>query len=130
MSSLFDRFKGKREPRSAEIAKERLQLVLVSDRSHLSPEKLEALQTDILVVIKRYIDIDDLDMEIKFEQRDRKHYLVADIPLHQDHVYDGGAALDADDAAESESGDEDAVESESGDESGDESDQTPPVDAS
>lgn len=87
MSSFFDRFKGKREPTSAEIAKERLQLVLVSDRSHLSPDKLEAMQTDILMVIKRYIQIDDLDVQIKFEQRDRKHYLVADIPLHREHVY-------------------------------------------
>lgn len=84
MSSLFDRFKGKREPTSAEIAKERLQFVLVTDRSHLSPDKLEAMQTEILMVIKRYIDIDELDVQIKFEQRDRKNYLVADIPLHRD----------------------------------------------
>ncbi len=84
MSSFFDRFKGKREPTSAEIAKERLQFVLVTDRSHLSPDKLEAMQTEILMVIKRYIDIDELDVQIKFEQRDRKNYLVADIPLHRD----------------------------------------------
>ena len=106
MSSLFDRFKGKREPKSAEIAKERLQLVLVSDRTHLSPDKLEAMQIDILMVIKRYIDIDDLDMQIKFEQRDRKHYLVADIPLHPDEAYDGGEddeASDFDESSEMES---------------------------
>jgi cell division topological specificity factor len=131
MSSFFDRFKGKREPTSAEIAKERLQLVLVSDRSHLSPDKLEAMQIDILMVIKRYIDIDDLDVQIKFEQRDRKHYLVADIPLNPDHSYEADAASDADelesDADTDTDSDSDADDDNDNDADG-EPDDTPPVD--
>jgi cell division topological specificity factor len=87
MSSLFERLKGKREPSSAEIAKERLKLVLVTDRSDLSPEKLEEMQHEIIDVIRRYIPIDDADVQIKLEQRDRKNYLVADIPLYRDHTY-------------------------------------------
>jgi cell division topological specificity factor len=87
MSSLFERIKGRREPTSAEIAKERLKLVLVTDRSDLSPDKLEEMQTEIIEVIKRYIPIDDADVHIKLEQRDRKNYLVADIPLYRDHTY-------------------------------------------
>lgn len=87
MTSLFDRFKGRREPTSAEIAKERLKLVLVSDRSDLSPEKLQELQTELIQVIKRYIHIDEMEVQIKFEQRDRKNYLVADIPLQRDRNY-------------------------------------------
>lgn len=87
MTSLFDRFKGRREPPSAEIAKERLKLVLVSDRSDLSPEKLQELQTELIQVIKRYIHIDEMEVQIKFEQRDRKNYLVADIPLQRDRSY-------------------------------------------
>ncbi len=87
MSSFLDRFRGRREPTSAEIAKERLKLVLVTDRSDLSPEKLRALQGEILDVIKRYIAIDEMEVQIKLEQRDRKNYLVADIPLHRDHAY-------------------------------------------
>lgn len=127
MSSFFDRFKGKREPTSAEIAKERLQLVLVSDRSHLSPDKLEAMQIDILMVIKRYIDIDDLDVQIKFEQRDRKHYLVADIPLNPDHSYEADAASGAGEL-ESEP-DQDSDSDADADDDGDgEPDDTPPVD--
>jgi cell division topological specificity factor len=87
MSSLIERLKGRREPSSAEIAKERLKLVLVTDRSNLSPEKLEEMQGEIIEVIKRYIPIDDADVHIKLEQRDRKNYLVADIPLYRDHTY-------------------------------------------
>jgi cell division topological specificity factor len=88
MTSLLERIKGRREPTSAEIAKERLKLVLVSDRSDLSPEKLQELQTELIDVIKRYVHIDEMEVEIKFEQRDRKNYLVADIPLQRDHRYE------------------------------------------
>lgn len=92
MTSLFERLKGRREPTSAEIAKERLKLVLVSDRSDLAPEKLHEMQTAIIDVIKRYIHIDEMEVQIKFEQRDRKNYLVADIPLQRERAYESLAA--------------------------------------
>ena len=88
MTSLLGRFKGRREPTSAEIAKERLKLVLVSDRSDISPEKLHEMQSEIIDVIKRYIRIDEMEVQIKFEQRDRKNYLVADIPLQRERAYE------------------------------------------
>jgi cell division topological specificity factor len=87
MASLFDRFMGRKEPSSAEIAKERLKLVLVTDRSNLSPEKLSEMQAEIINVIKRYLSIEDTDVQIKYEQRDRKNYLVADISLNRDRNY-------------------------------------------
>lgn len=87
MASFFDRFKGRKEPTSAELAKQRLQLVLVTDRSNLSPEKLEEMQNEIIKVIKRYVTIDDMEVRINFEQRDRKYHLLADIPLHRDPNY-------------------------------------------
>ncbi len=87
MSSLFERLKGRREPTSAEIAKQRLKLVLVSDRSDLAPEKLAEMQAEIIEVIRRYIPIDAMDVQIKIEQRERKHFLVADIPLQREHDY-------------------------------------------
>jgi cell division topological specificity factor len=87
MASFFDRFKGRKEPTSAEMAKQRLQLVLVTDRSNLSQEKLEEMQEEIIKVIKRYVTIDDMEVRLSFEQRDRKYHLVADIPLHRDPNY-------------------------------------------
>ena len=88
MASLFERFIGRKEPSSAEVAKERLKLVLVTDRSNLSPIKLAEMQAEIIEVIKRYIPIDDTEVQIKFEQRDRESYLVADIPLHRERAYE------------------------------------------
>ena len=94
MASFFDRFKGRRTPTSAEIAKERLKLVLVTDRSNIAPEKLEEMQRKIIAVIREYIPIDEMEVQINIEQRERKHYLVADVPLNRDPNYGAIAAPD------------------------------------
>ena len=78
---------GRKEPGSAEIAKDRLKLVLVTDRSEVTPEKLREMQAELLDVIRRYVNIDEMELQIKIEQRDRKYYLVADIPLQREQTY-------------------------------------------
>ena len=80
MTSFWERLLGRKET-SAHTARERLKLVLVTDRSELSPERLAQMQAEIIDVIKRYINIDDAGVKIKLEQRARDNYLVADIPL-------------------------------------------------
>ena len=70
-----------RKKRSAESAKERLQLVLVHDRTDLTPAQLEALKDDLLTAISRYIDIDPDAVQIGLERDGRSQRLVADIPL-------------------------------------------------
>jgi len=67
--------------RSAESAKERLQLVLVHDRTDLTPAQLEALKDELLKAISRYIDIDPEAVRIGLERDGRSQRLVADIPL-------------------------------------------------
>ena len=67
--------------RSAESAKERLQLVLVHDRTDLTPAQLESLKDDLLKAISRYIDIDPEAVQIGLERDGRSQRLVADIPL-------------------------------------------------
>ncbi|MBC7877798.1 MAG: cell division topological specificity factor MinE [Anaerolineales bacterium] len=67
--------------RSAESAKERLQLVLVHDRTDLTPGQLEALKDELLKAISRYIDIDPEAVQIGLERDGRSQRLVADIPL-------------------------------------------------
>ncbi|MCQ3939001.1 MAG: cell division topological specificity factor MinE [Chloroflexi bacterium] len=67
--------------RSAASAKERLQLVLVHDRTDLTPAQLEALKDDLLKAISQYIDIDPDAVQIGLERDGRSQRLVADIPL-------------------------------------------------
>ena len=79
MSSFFDRIS--RRKRSAQSAKERLQLVLIHDRTDLTRAELEALRDDILEVISRHVDIDPDAVRIDVERDGREQRLVADIPL-------------------------------------------------
>lgn len=67
--------------KSATSAKERLQLVLVHDRTDLTPGQLEALKDDLLKVISKYIEIDPDAVQIGLERDGREQRLVADIPL-------------------------------------------------
>jgi cell division topological specificity factor len=79
MGSLFDRITGRK--RSANSAKERLQLVLIHDRTDMTQPELEALRDDILEVISRHIDIDPDAVRIDVEREGREQRLVPDIPL-------------------------------------------------
>lgn len=67
--------------RSATSAKERLQLVLVHDRTDLTPGQLESLKDDLLKAISQYIEIDPDAVRIELEKDGREQRLVADIPL-------------------------------------------------
>jgi cell division topological specificity factor len=75
MNWLFGRNK------SANSAKERLQLVLIHDRTDLTPAELESLKDDLIQTISRHIDIDPAAVTINVAQDGRSQRLVADIPL-------------------------------------------------
>jgi cell division topological specificity factor len=66
---------------SAESAKERLQLVLIHDRSGLSPGTLDALKDEIIAAISRHVEIDSSGVEITLTRERDQQRLVADIPL-------------------------------------------------
>jgi cell division topological specificity factor len=67
--------------RSASSAKERLQLVLVHDRTDLTPGQLESLKDDLIKAISKYIEIDPDAVRIELEKDGREQRLMADIPL-------------------------------------------------
>jgi cell division topological specificity factor len=79
MNSFFDRITGRK--RSARNAKERLQLVLVHDRTDMTQIEMEALRDDILAVISRHVNIDPDGVHIDLQRDGREQRLVADIPL-------------------------------------------------
>ncbi len=71
----------KRKTKSASKAKERLQLVLIHDRTDLPPGKMEALRDELLEVISRHIDVDRDAVRIEVAQDGREQHLLANIPL-------------------------------------------------
>ena len=62
---LMDIFKKKS---SGSVAKDRLKLLLVSDRADCSPDVMEAIKNDIIQVISKYMEIDAEGLDIQITQ--------------------------------------------------------------
>ncbi|MCJ7700719.1 MAG: cell division topological specificity factor MinE [Anaerolineales bacterium] len=71
----------RRSNKSAYQAKERLQLILVHDRTNLTTSALEGLKDELIEVISRHIEIDPSAVKIEMTKEGRQQRLVADIPI-------------------------------------------------
>ncbi|HHU87114.1 MAG TPA: cell division topological specificity factor MinE [Peptococcaceae bacterium] len=76
LSRLFGRDSG-----SKNVAKERLRLVLVHDRSSVSPQLLETLKAEMIQVISNYMDVDEQGLEVNLDSSGNSVALVASIPV-------------------------------------------------
>lgn len=76
MNKLF----GQKE-KSGSVAKQRLQMVLIHDRSEVSPGLIEQIKNDIIQVIANRLAIDAENVKIDLTQSGRESRLVAEIPL-------------------------------------------------
>ncbi len=76
LTRLFSRDGG-----SKNVAKERLRLVLVHDRTSITPQLIEALKTDMIQVISNYMDIDETALEVSLDSSGNTVALVANIPV-------------------------------------------------
>ncbi len=83
MFDLLQRLLGKQDStsHSKEVAKDRLRLVLVQDRSNCSPQVLEALKVDLINVISNYMEIDESGLDVTISNEDQSLALVANIPI-------------------------------------------------
>lgn len=81
MAGFISKLFSGRKPDSSSVAKERLQLVLVHDRSNLSAEQVQAMKEEILAVIARYVEFDRDLVDIKLSGEDRESILHAEIPI-------------------------------------------------
>ena len=82
---LMDLFRKKS---SGEVAKDRLKLLLVSDRANCSPEQIK---NDIIQVISKYMDIDAQGLDIQITETESETgngvvpALFANIPIKDLH---------------------------------------------
>ncbi len=86
---LFDFFKflkgDSSQQDSKNIAKDRLKMVLVHDRTDCSPEFLEMVKEDIIKVLMKHMDIDEKHIDVQItktvDDATGKPALVANIPI-------------------------------------------------
>lgn len=62
---FMDFFKKKS---SGDVAKDRLKLLLISDRADCSPDVMEMIKNDIIQVISKYMEIDAEGLDIQITQ--------------------------------------------------------------
>lgn len=61
-----------RRKSSCQIARDRLKILLISDRINCSPEMMELIKADIAKVISKYMKIDSENMEIQINTKGNK----------------------------------------------------------
>ena len=72
---------------SKEAAKERLHLVLMQDRANVSADFLELMKQEIIDVIKKYIEIDEKEIDVRLTNKENEDgtngapALYANIPI-------------------------------------------------
>lgn len=72
---------------SKDVAKDRLKLLLISDRTDCSADMLELIKNDIIQVISKYMEIDTQSLDIRITRMEFENHngsvpaLYANIPI-------------------------------------------------
>ena len=82
MASFLSFLLGEKK-KTANVAKERLQIILAHERSgrHPKPEYMDDLQRDLLAVIAKYIPINLDDIKVSVDRQDNLDVLEVKIEL-------------------------------------------------
>ncbi|MBS3885513.1 MAG: cell division topological specificity factor MinE [Dethiobacter sp.] len=79
LRALLNALAGKQD--SKDIAKERLRLVLVHDRTSVSPEFMEQIKEEIIKVISKYMEIDTANTVINLHKTEGTAVLEANLAI-------------------------------------------------
>ena len=78
---LLGLFKNE-EPKSASVAKERLQILVTHERTQRNaPDYLPALQREIMAVVSKYVNVGDEDINVQIDNHDQLSVLELNITL-------------------------------------------------
>lgn len=71
----------KQQQQSKSIAKSRLQLILIQDRTGIEPGILEMLKDDLIDLLSKYFEINQSGLEMNLHREDQSMALVANVPI-------------------------------------------------
>jgi len=82
-SKVFGFFsKAEKEEESAkDTAVNRLRVVLMQDRTNLTPELLEKMRSELIELLSKYVEMDKEALELNFEQEGDQMALMLSIPV-------------------------------------------------
>ena len=82
-SKVFGFFsKAEKQDESAkDVAVNRLRVVLMQDRTNLTPELLEKMRGELIELLSKYVEMDKEALELNFEQEGDQMALMLSIPV-------------------------------------------------
>jgi len=80
----FFSFLRKQKNASASVAKDRLKLILINERTHgHAPDYLPQLQKELVEVISKYVQINPDDIKVNLERQDSLEVLEVKVEIAQ-----------------------------------------------
>lgn len=83
LKEIIDRLLGRPEKNPRGVARDRLKLVLMQDRSALPASTMEQIRKEILQVLAKHIEIDEGLLDVKIERENDAVALIANIPIRR-----------------------------------------------
>lgn len=78
--SLFGQTEQKEE-NAKDVACNRLRVVLMQDRTNLTPELLQRMRRELVELLSKYVEMDKEALELNFEQEGEQMALMLSIPV-------------------------------------------------
>ncbi len=133
--SLFKQTESKEE-NAKEVACNRLRVVLMQDRTNLTPELLQRMRRELVELLSKYVEMDKDALELNFDQEGDQMALMLSIPVirakdeaeieealkseeeetEEDNVNDDDVDEESEESSEDENKEEDEASEESSDE--------------
>jgi cell division topological specificity factor len=83
LDSLLGRSSTRLAPSIANVAKQRLVEVLVQDHVKITPDVMEAIRTDILIILSKHLDVDADKLQINLTRTERGDSFTANVPVRR-----------------------------------------------
>ena len=120
--SLFKQTETKEE-NAKDVACNRLRVVLMQDRTNLTPELLQRMRKELVELLSKYVEMDKDALELNFDQEGDQMALMLSIPVirakDEEEIEKALAKADEKDAEENEASDEEIGEREEANEAED-----------
>ena len=113
--SLFKQTETKEE-NAKDVACNRLRVVLMQDRTNLTPELLQRMRRELVELLSKYVEMDKDALELNFDQEGDQMALMLSIPVirakDEEEIEKALAKADEKEAEEDEASDEETSEDE------------------
>ncbi len=110
--SFFHQTESKDRDSAKDVACNRLKLVLMQDRTNLSPAIMDRMRKELVELLSKYLELDKELLDLNFEQEDEQMALMLSIPVIRAKEESEILALLDDDNEEKENNDEEEETSE------------------